>query len=181
MFFLFLLTLLEENREPEIGGLDRRVVALVQEKEVLGLEVTMDHPEGMASLDNANNGAANASSFAFGELPFGDDPIEELPTSAQFHHQMNTIPILIGTFELDDVGVPSEMVHDLNLAANIFHIFLVGELALGYGLTSKELPGDLIGAKAGDAELPTSELPPKRVCAPDIFHGPIQHIPDVRS
>jgi hypothetical protein len=173
--------LLEENRETEIGRLDRRVVALVQEKEVLGLEVTMDDPEGMASLNNADHGAANASSFAFSELPFGDDPIEELPTSTQFHHQMNAIPILVSAFELDDVGVTSEMVHDLNLAAYIFDIFLVGELALGYGLTSEELPGDLIGAEAGDAELPTSELPPERVCAPDIFHGPIQHIPDVRS
>lgn len=43
---------LEEDGESEIRGLERRVLPLVKEEEVFGLEVPMHDPHGVAAVDD---------------------------------------------------------------------------------------------------------------------------------
>lgn len=117
-------TLFEENRETKIGGLDRGVFRLVKEKEVLWLEVPVNDSHGVASMDNLDNGSQERGCSSLGVVSFGNDAIEELAAGAELHDKMNRVLVLVGAFELDDVGLAGEVVHDLHFSPNVLNVLL---------------------------------------------------------
>lgn len=114
----------EENRETKIGGLDRGIFRLVKEKEVLWLEVPVNDSHGMASMNNLDNGSQERGCCSLGVVSFGNDAIEELATGAELHNKMNRVLVLVGAFELDDVGLAGEVVHDLHFSPNVLNVLL---------------------------------------------------------
>lgn len=86
-------------------------------------------------------------------MAFGDDPVEELAASAELHDEIDGVAVLVGAFELDNVSVSSEVVHDLDLATNVLDVVAVDELAGGDGLAGELLAGLLVGDEVGNAEL----------------------------
>lgn len=77
-----MLTLLEENRQPEIGGLERRVLILVEQKEVLGLEVPVYDPHGMARVHDLDDRPEQRGRSPLRVMPLGDDPVKQLSPGA---------------------------------------------------------------------------------------------------
>jgi hypothetical protein len=73
------------------------------------------------------------------------------------------------------------VVHDLHLAPHVLHVLLGGELPLGNGLAREALPGSLVRAQAGDAELATPELLADSVDAAHVLHRPSQDRADRRG
>lgn len=71
--------------------------------------------------------------------------------------------VLKNAFELHDVAVAGEVVHDLDLAADVFDVVAVDEFAGGDGLASELLFGLLVRHQISDAELTASQLTPKGV------------------
>ena len=67
-----------------------------------------------------------------------------------------------------------EVVHDLDLAADVFDVVTVDELASGDGLASELLFGLFVCDQVGNAELAAAE----DVDGPDVLHGPAEHTPD---
>lgn len=129
----------------------------------------MHHPHKMANLHNAHNAPANRSGGLLAVMPLGNNPIKELSTCTQLHDKMHGLLILVGALELDDIRLPTEMLHDLNLSLHILLVALGNELLLGYGLAGQFLTGDDIGAEMGDPELAPAQLFPEDVVSFDIL------------
>jgi hypothetical protein len=174
------LPLLEEDGEPEVGGLERRVLVLAEEEEVFGLEVPVDDAEGVAGVHDLDDGAEQRGGGALGVLALGDDPVEELTAGAELHDEVHGLLVLVRALELHDVGLAGEVVHDLHLAAHVLHVLLGGQLPLGDGLACEALPGGLVRAEAGDAELAAPELLADGVDAPHVLHWAAQDRADGR-
>lgn len=167
--------MLEEDREPEVGGLERRVLVLVQQQEILRLEVSVHHPHGMARVHDLHDRPQQRRRRPLRVMTPRDDPIEELPAGAQLHHEMHRLLVLVGPLQLDDVGLPREVVHDLDLPPHVLDVFLVGELPLGDGLASQLFVGGLVGAEMGDAELASPQLLAEGVGVADVLHRAAEH------
>ena len=123
----------------------------------------MDNPERVARLDDTNDDSRELGRFALAELPALDDAVEQLAAGAELHHNVNVLRVLVGALDGDDVPVAREVVHDLDLAADVLDVLLGDELPLGYGLAGVVHPGGEVGAEVGGAELPLPELAPERV------------------
>ncbi|URD87040.1 hypothetical protein MUK42_28253, partial [Musa troglodytarum] len=160
-----------EGGEAKIGGFERRILPLVQEEEVLGLEISVHHPHGVAAVDNVHDLPAQGGGRPLGVVPPGDDAVEELAALAQLHHQVHRPAILEGTPELDDVAVAGEVVHDLHLAADVLEVVPVRQLAGGDGLASEDLTGVPVRDEVGDAELAAAELATEGVRGVNVLHG----------
>lgn len=146
----------------------------MQEEEIFGLEIPMHDPQGVAAVDDGDNLPAQGGSGSLGIMSLGDDPIEELAALAQFHDEIDGVAVLEGASQLDDVPVAGEVVHDLDLAADVVHVVVVEELAGGDGLAGQLLMGLLVGHKVGHPELTTAQLPAKAVEGPDVRHGTVK-------
>jgi hypothetical protein len=174
------LTRLEEDRESEIDGLEREVVVLVDEQEVLGLEVAVHDPERVAGLDDADDDPGELGGLALAVVAALYDPVEELAPGAELHDDVDVELVLVGALDGDDVGVAGEVVHDLDLAAHVVDVLPGDELALGDGLAGVVDPRGELGAEEGGAELPLPELPAERVEVAEVGGGVAEHGPQVR-
>ncbi|KAL5647820.1 hypothetical protein ACJX0J_042175, partial [Zea mays] len=76
---------LEEDGETEVDGLERRVLLLIGEEEVLRLEVVVDDIVPMAELDDLDNGAGDIGGDALGVVPPRDGAVEELAALVELH------------------------------------------------------------------------------------------------
>lgn len=171
---------LEEYREAKIGSFERGirllliimmmivVIIFLQEEEILGLEISMEDSHGVTAVDDGDDLPAEGGGGPFGVMSLGDDAIEELPSLAELHDEVDRMAVLKGPFELDDVLVSGEVMHDLHLTADIFEVVTVEEVAGGDGLAGQPLLGVLVGHKVGHAELATPELTPEAVQRPDV-------------
>lgn len=151
---------LEEHGEPEIDGLERGIVVLVGEQEVLGLEVPVHDPEGVARLDDPDDDPREIRGLALGEVAPLDDPVEELASLAELHDDVDVDLVLVGPFNGDDVPVPAKVVHDLDLAAHVLDVLLGDELALRDGLAREPGARGELRAEVGRPELALPELAP---------------------
>jgi len=174
------LTRLEEDRESEIDGLEREVIVLVDEQEVLGLEVPVHDTEGVAGLDDADDDPGELGGLALAVVAALYDPVEELAPGAELHDDVDVELVLVGALDGDDVGVAGEVVHDLDLAAHVVHVLPGDELALGDGLAGVVDPRGELGAEEGGAELPLPELPAERVEVAEVGGCVAEHGPEVR-
>ncbi|BAS95569.1 Os05g0585601, partial [Oryza sativa Japonica Group] len=168
---------LEEDGEAKIGGFERGVLALVEEEEVLGLEVPVHDPHGVAAVDDGDDLPAEGGGGALGVVAPGDDAVEELAALAELHDEVDGVAVLVGAAQLDDVAVAGEVVHDVDLAADVVEVVGAGELAGGDGLAGVASAGGLVGGEVGHPELPPPQLPPEGVGRTDVLHGPPQHPP----
>lgn len=130
----------------------------MQEEEILGLEIPMHDPHGVAAVDDGDYLPAQGGSGSLRIMPLGDDPIEKLAALAQFHDEIDGVAVLEGASQLDDVPVAGEVVHDLDLATDVVHVVAVEEFAGGDGLAGQLLMGLLVGNKVGNPELTAAQL-----------------------
>lgn len=65
----------------------------------------------------------------------------------------------------------SEVVHDLDLPADVFNVIAVDEFAGGYRFAGELQLGFLVGNEIGDSKLATTQLAAECVCVADILHG----------
>jgi hypothetical protein len=135
---------------------------------------------GMARVHDLNDRPQQRSRSALRVMPLGNNPIEKLSSGAQLHDQMDRVLVFIRALELHNVGLPGQVVHDLDLPPYVLNVLLVHKLSLGYGLASKLLARHLVGAKMGDPELAPAKLFSDRVNRPDVFHRPAQYGADRR-
>uniref|UniRef100_J3LFY1 Uncharacterized protein n=1 Tax=Oryza brachyantha TaxID=4533 RepID=J3LFY1_ORYBR len=136
----------------------------------------MNNPERVARLDNTNNDSRKLGCFALAELPALYDAVEQLAPGAELHHNVDVLLVLVGALDGDDVPVAREVVHDLDLAADVLDVLLGDELALGYGLAGVVHPGGEVGAEVGGAELPLPELAPERVVLAEARGRVAEHV-----
>lgn len=123
------------------------------EQEVFRLEVSMHNPKGMTSLNKSNNDLCQLSSLSLTVVAFLDNPIKELSTLTELHYKVNTDRVFIGTFDLDNMRILREMVHYLNLPANILVVIGAEKLAFWDGLAGIGVAGGLVSAEKGGSEL----------------------------
>jgi len=168
---------LEEDGEAEVRGLERGVLLVIEEQEVLGLEIPVEDAHGVAAVDDGDDLAAERGGGALGVVALGDDAVEELPALAELHDEVDRVPVLVGSPELDDVAVAREVVHDLHLPAHVLDVVSVDELPRGDGLAGEALPGLPVRDEVGDPELAPPELAAEGVGRAHVLHGPSQHAP----
>jgi hypothetical protein len=120
---------LEEHREAEVDGLERRVLRLVHEQEVLRLQVPVHHSVLVAQLQqwpdwiddgaqrqrmnatcwlihivvgylhDLDDGASELGGGALGVVPAREDAIEELAALAELHDEVHPVGVLAGVAE----------------------------------------------------------------------------------
>lgn len=83
--------------------------------------------------------------------------------------------ILVGRFQFHDVAVTGEVMHDLNLTPDIFHVVLVYELSGGDRLAGELLSSGFVGYEIGNAELAAPEFSSENVSRADVFHWAAQN------
>lgn len=125
-------------------------------------------------MDNVDDLSAESSRRTLGVMTLGDDSVKELPALAELHHEVDGVPVLVGPLELHDVAVASEVVHDLDLPADVLEVVLADELPCGNGLAGELLPGLAVGDQIGDSELAPAEFAPEGVNGADVLHWPAE-------
>ncbi|BAS94669.1 Os05g0491800 [Oryza sativa Japonica Group] len=165
------LTFFEEDGEAEVGGLERGVLVLAEEEEVLGLEVAVDDAHGVAGVDDLDDGAEERGGGVLGVVALGDDPVEQLAAGTELHDEVDGVLVLVRALELHHPGLAGEVVHDLHLAADVLDVLLGRQLPLADRLAREPLPRRLVGAQRRDAELPAPELLAHGVDRLDVLHG----------
>ena len=156
-------TLFNEDRETKISSLEGGVVVLGREQEILGLEIAVHDAHEVANVDNVDDGAAERGSGSLGVVTLGDDTIEELPAGAEFHDEVNGEAVLEGALELDNVGLPRQMLHDLNLPLHVLPVRLRHQLPLQYRLARVRPTARIIRAQIRYPELAPSQFLPYTV------------------
>lgn len=134
----------------------------------------------MTVMHDGDDLTAEIRRSSLGVMAFSDDPIEELAAGAELHDEVDGVLILVSSLELDDVAMAGEVVHDLDLTADVFDVVVVDELAGGDGFAGELLLVVLVGDEVGDAELAAAELAAKGVGGADVFHGAAEDAADGR-
>lgn len=164
-------TRLKESGQPKVRRLQRRILLLAQKQEILRLQIPMHHPQAMTVPNHRHNLPTNPRRLLLRVEPPLDDPLEELSPLADLHHQVHRAPVLVRLPELHDVAVAGEVVHDLDLSADVGDGGAGEEAAEGDRLAGEEIAGRLVGDEVGDAELAAAELAEEVVVAADVADG----------
>jgi len=157
------LTGLEEDGEAEVDGLERRVLLLVGEEEVLGLEVPVDHAVAVAELHDLDDGAGDRGRRALRVVAPGDDAVEQLPSLAELHDEVHGAVVLARLPQGHDAGALGQVPHDGHLPPHVLHVHGRPQLPLGDGLAGQQLPRAPVHAQVRHPELAAPELPVQRV------------------
>lgn len=94
---------------------------------------------------------------------------------------MDRMLVLVSSLELHNIGLTSQMVHDLNLPSHIFNILLVHQFPFGNGLTGELFAGGFKGAEMSYAKLASTKFFSNGVEGLDILHGTAKDIADWSS
>ncbi|GER37952.1 phenylalanine--tRNA ligase alpha subunit, partial [Striga asiatica] len=97
-------TWLEEDGQAEVNRLERRILLLVRKQKVLRLQIPMNHPLLVAELHHLNNRSHHPSRRPLCVVSPGNDPIKQLPTLTQLHHQMHGVLASLKLTMLELVG-----------------------------------------------------------------------------
>lgn len=68
--------MLEEDGEAEVGGLEGRVLLVIQKQKVLGLEIPVENPHRVAAVHDGDHFAAEQRRGSFGVVSPRDDAVE---------------------------------------------------------------------------------------------------------
>ena len=93
----------------------------------------MHDAKRVTSLNNTHNDLDQMSGLALTVVAPLNDTIEELTPSAELHDQVDEDGVLVGGFDLDDMGVFGEVMHDLNLSQNVVVVFFAHQFPLWNG------------------------------------------------
>ena len=149
-------TWLEKHGQAKVDALERRVLILVQEQEILRFEVPVHDTKRMAYPDNIHNRPTEFCSATLCILPLLNNPVEELSSFTELHHQMYGFLVFICALKLDDIWLSHDMMQDLNLSPHILKILFVQEFGLRDCLACKSLIRSSVDAKIGLPELATT-------------------------
>lgn len=69
-------TFLEEDGESKVRSLERRILVVVQQQKVLWLEVSMNHPHGMARVDYLHDRPQQRRGRPLRVVSPRDDPVK---------------------------------------------------------------------------------------------------------
>ncbi|BAS86755.1 Os03g0788550, partial [Oryza sativa Japonica Group] len=162
----------------KVNGLESGLLRLVGEEEVLGLEITVHHAHGVAHLDDADDDPGELRRLPLGVVPLLDDPVEQLAAGAELHDEVHGDGVLVGAPDGDHVGVAGEVVHYLDLAADVLDVVVGDQLPLQDGLAGELLAGGALHAQVRRPELPLPELPPQAVLVLETLRLALQHRAD---
>jgi hypothetical protein len=172
------LTGAEENGETKVNSLERGLLLLVDEEEVLRLEIPMHDAHGVADLDDADDDPGELGGLPLGVVAPLHDPVEELPAGAELHDEVHSDGVLVGALDADHVGVAGEVVHYLDLPADVLDVVVGDELPLEDGL-ARELPaGAALHAEVRGAELALPEPPAQAVLLLEVLRLALEHRAD---
>lgn len=113
----------------------------------------MHDTERVAGLNNPNNDPRELGRLPFAIMPPLNNPIKQLPTGAELHHDMHIEWILIRALDGHHIAMPGQMVHDLDLPPDIVEVLFGDELPLGDGLAGVTNIGGDLRAEVRGAEL----------------------------
>ena len=150
------LTFFNENRQPEVSCLKHSILLFTGEQEILRLEISMNDTHEMTNLNNIHNGPNDPSSSSLRVMSLSYNPIEQLTTRTQLHHQMHRLSILISTLDLDNVGLSGQVLHYLNLSLHILLVLLADQLPLQDGLAGVSVSRGDLSAPVRYPELPSA-------------------------
>lgn len=166
------ITWLEEHGEPEVRSFKRRGLLRTEKQEVLGLQVPVHDTHRVAVVHHGHDLPAEVGGGSLGVVALGYDAVEELAAGAELHDEIDGVAVLVRALELHYVAVSGQVVHDLDLPADVLHVVAVDELARGYGLAGELLLRLLVSHQVGHAELAPTQLAPEHVGRPDVFEWP---------
>nr|GMC53470.1 hypothetical protein Iba_chr01dCG6910 [Ipomoea batatas] len=112
------------RREAKISGLQGSIFGFIRQQEILWLKISVHHAHKMANVHDIHNRPTQRGSSLFAIMPSSNDPIKQLSTSTQLHHKINTAIILISTFKGNNIRLPTQMLHNLNLSSHVILISL---------------------------------------------------------
>ncbi|PKU61661.1 hypothetical protein MA16_Dca028645 [Dendrobium catenatum] len=117
----------------------------------------------MARLYNPNNYPSKLRCRLLREMSPLNNPIKQLPSNTEVHHNMHSYRVLISINNRNHIGMPGQMMHYLNLPPHIIDILLRDKLPLGDRLASELLPRSFLNAEVGRSKLPLPQLPPEAI------------------
>mmetsp|Transcript_2616 Transcript_2616/g.8941 ORF Transcript_2616/g.8941 Transcript_2616/m.8941 type:complete len:250 (+) Transcript_2616:1443-2192(+) len=144
----------EELREPKVDGLDPRVVRVVDEQKVFGLEVPMDHAVEVALRDDPQHLLHKHRGVLLRVVALGNDLVEELPAPALLHHDVDVVVVLVRPAKRHDVVVPRQALQDGDLPLGVLHAVRAHQAPLRDRLHRVVCPGILVLAPVRHPELP---------------------------
>lgn len=170
-------TRLEEHRQSKIDNLERRILLLVSEEEILRFQIPMHNAVLVAHPDHFRHRLGDGGRRPLAVVAARDDPVEELPALAQLHDEVHRLGVLVGGAHLDDVGVLRQARHDRHLAADVLDVDGGAELLLRDRLAGERLARLAVRAEVGDAELTAAELAAEDVLVgdPRARHEVLEH------
>lgn len=124
-------------------------------------------------LNDFDDGAHDGGGRPFRVMPLCDDPIEELTSLAELHHEVDSDIVFIGVLQAHHVWVTRQVPHDLHLPPHVLDVHGGAQLLLGDGLAGEALARVHIGAEVCDAELASAELLPKLIATTEVPAGEI--------
>lgn len=137
--------------------------------------------EQTSNLNDLNNGPSDLGGGSLRIMPPGNDSIKQLAALAELHHKMHSGFILIGILETNNVRMPWEKTHDINLSSHILNIHNSPQLLLRDGFASKSLTRNPISAKIRDAELATAKLMAELIAGGDVIAGSVLENGELRG
>jgi len=130
----------------------------------------------VTSLDNLNNGLYQPRRLSLTVVALLDDPVEELATLAELHHEVHGGRVLVRTLDANHVGVLRQVVHYLNLPPHVLVILLAQKLPLRNRLARELSPSRPVRAQERRPELPLPQFPTHLVHLPDVLR-PVRQNP----
>jgi hypothetical protein len=89
----------KEDGEPKVDGLERAVLAVVEQHEVAGLDVAVEDAVRVALGQGVQHGAHAARGALLGVGALADG-VEQLPAAAVLHHYVDVGVVLPGALEV---------------------------------------------------------------------------------
>ena len=138
----------------------------------------MHDAHGVAHLDDSNDDPGELGGLPLGVVALLHDPVEELAAGAELHDEMHGDGVLVRAADGDDVGVACQVVHYLDLPADVLDVVVGDELALEDGLARVLLAGGPLHAQVRGAELALPEPPPQAVLVLEVLRLALEHRAD---
>ena len=123
----------------------------------------------MAQLHDLHDRPRDGRGGALGVPSPGDDPVEELPSLAELHDEVDSVVVLARLAERHDAGAPRQVAHDRHLAADVLDVDGGPQLPLRDALAGQQLPRAAVDAEVRHAELAAPELPVHQVLLLDVL------------
>mmetsp|Transcript_969 Transcript_969/g.1691 ORF Transcript_969/g.1691 Transcript_969/m.1691 type:complete len:200 (-) Transcript_969:320-919(-) len=106
--------------QTKVDNLDLAMLVRCLEQEILGFKIPMANVLNVVAVGNGLDdllddlGGVVLRKMPLLALRFGNDPVEELPSSAKLRHEVEVFLVLINLVKVNDIGV-GDLLEDLDL------------------------------------------------------------------